>query len=154
MRRRVFILVLALFMGVVAFALMRGHTGTARRDVLAREMPELAWMRSELGLTDAQYESVSQLHAAYLPRCEAMCRRIADARADVEARARASREMTPDLQAALRRSAMTEADCRQAMLVHLYQTAAELEPEQAQRYLEAMVSVALETSHGESPAHR
>jgi DNA-binding transcriptional regulator/RsmH inhibitor MraZ len=127
---------------------MRSHKMEQRQETLLDSMPELSWVRSELKLSDDQFARVSELHAAYRPKCTEMCHRIAAARSKVEALARTGRELTPELEAALKEHAETEAECRRAMVQHMYETAATLEPDQAARYLETMLPLALEGTHG------
>lgn len=152
MKKGLLILALALVAGILAFWAMRSCKMVEHRHVLLDTMPELVWLRSELNLTDAQFAKVTALHAGYRPKCAEMCARIAEARGKVEALAKAGREVTPELEAALREHADTHAECQQAMLRHMYETAATLEPDQAARYLETMLPLALEFSHGQSPS--
>ncbi len=151
MKKGLLIVALALVAGAVAFWSMRSSRMAGHHDVRLDSMPELAWVRSDLKLTDEQLAKVTQLHAAYRPKCVDMCDRIATARGKVEALAKAGRGVTPELQAALREHADTHAECQQAMLRHMYETAAALDPDQATRYLETMLPMALEFSHGQSP---
>lgn len=148
MRKGLTVLAIALLGGILAFWLMRSHKMAGQHETLLDSMPELSWMRSELKLTDDQFARVSALHAAYRPKCMEMCGRIAAARTKVETLARASREVTPELEAALKEHAETDAQCRRAMVQHMYETAAVLEPDQAARYLETMLPLALQGAHG------
>jgi Spy/CpxP family protein refolding chaperone len=150
MKKRLGILVLALVAGIAAFWSMRSCKMAARNGVLLDSMSELAWVRSDLKLTDAQFAKVAELHAAYRPNCVEMCRRIAEVRGKVEELAKASRSVTPELEAALREHAETHAECQQAMLRHLYETAATLDPDQARTYLETMLPMAMDSTHGGS----
>ncbi|WP_035610438.1 periplasmic heavy metal sensor [Haloferula sp. BvORR071] len=149
MKKGLTILILALLGGVLAFCLMRSHKMAERQETLLDSMPELSWLRSELKLSDDQFARVSELHAAYRPKCMEMCQRIAAARSKVETLARASREVSPELEAALKEHAETDAQCRRAMVQHMYETAAVLDSDQAARYLETMLPLALEGSHGD-----
>jgi hypothetical protein len=150
MKRGFLILALALVAGALAFWAMRSRKMAERNEVLLDSMSELAWVRSELKLSDAQFAKVAELHAAYRPKCVEMCRRIAEARGKVEALAKASNVITPELEAALREHAETHAECQQAMLRHLYETAATLDPDQAKSYLETMLPMAVDSTHGGS----
>lgn len=151
MKKGLFILALALVAGAAAFWSMRSCKMAEHHEVLLDSMQELVWLRDDLNLSDAQWAQVTELHAAYRPKCVEMCDRIASARSKVEALAKAGRGVTPELQAALREHAETHAECQQEMLRHMYETAAALEPDQATRYLETMLPLALEFSHGQSP---
>lgn len=134
---------LALMAGVLAFFLMRSHKMSAHDGVLLDSMPELKWMKNDLKLTDDQFAKVSELHLAYRPVCVDLCARISAAHEKVESLAQVSRGMTPELETALREHATTHAECQQAMLEHIYRTAALLEPEQSTRYVESVLPTAL-----------
>ncbi len=43
-------------------------TAPARAEMCS-PAPELAWLKQEFKLDDAQFERVRQLHAGYLPQC-------------------------------------------------------------------------------------
>lgn len=152
MKKALLLLVVAFVSGLAAFYFMRSYKLADRGGVMLDSMPELAWVRTELKLTDEQFAKVSQLHADYRPRCEEMCRQIAEARADLEAIALKSREVGPDLQAAIRQHAETRERCRQAMFRHMYDTAAVLDEDQAARYLETMLPFA--TDHAAAAGTR
>lgn len=146
MKKGLVILVIALLAGITAFWLMRSQKQADRGVNLIDSMPELTWMEKELGLSDEQLAKVSALHTAYRPECDRMCGLIADSGEKVAKLASAGREVSPELEAAIREHAQVEADCRKAMVAHLYRTAAALNPDQASRYLDAMLPYALDTA--------
>lgn len=147
------ILFVALFAGLVAFCTMRWHKAAefSHGDGIALDaMLELAWLRSELNLNEEQFVRVRELHTAYRPKCTEMCRRIAEAHEKIEGFASAHRVITPEYKAALNEHAALHVECQEAMLKHLYETAATLDPEQSKRYLETMLPFALDFTHSES----
>ncbi len=146
MKKGLLIFVLALVTGIACFCVTRFHCHYAHKEVLLDSMPELAWLRAELKLTDDQFAKASELHAAYRPTCEEMCHNITQSQARLESLARSGRGMTPDLLEAIRDNARVHAECQQKMLEHLYQTAALLDEKQAARYLQTMVPHALDSS--------
>ena len=149
-RRVIIVMVVALVAGVCAFTWMRSQRIPHRdSSILLETMPELAWLRSELKLTDSQFTQVSKLHAAYLPECAEMCQRIADAHVRLNEAARGKSEVTSELKSAVEDHAKTHAECQERMLVHLYETARILDSKQAERYLEIMLPYALDFSHSE-----
>ncbi len=154
MKKGLIILMCALVAGAGTFWVTRCHQQAARQEVLLDAMPELAWLRGELHLSDAQFAQASALHTAYRPQCAIMCCRIAEARARLEAIAQGARGMTPELTDAIREHARVRAECQQKMLDHLYQTAALLDDSQAARYLAKVLPQALEsTSQGPASCH-
>jgi small-conductance mechanosensitive channel len=108
------------------------------RAMCAEPDAELRWLQEEFQLSDAQYARVKALHAAYAPRCNRMCERIAQANARLEALINASREVTPALAAATQEAALTQADCRREMLAHVYEAGEVMSPANRARYLEMM----------------
>lgn len=150
--KRIFLLLLAaLLAGIVAYTGARfWPAAPARGGILLDEMNELTWLGQELALTQAQMEAVAKLHHEYRPKCEEMCARIQEAENRLTAVAARSRTTTPELSAAIHEAARVRAECQEAMIGHLYQTAALLEPAQAERYLAAMLPLALGTTTSES----
>jgi hypothetical protein len=121
MRRGYLFLILAVMAGAVAFCVTRTRVMTENRGLLMGPMSELAWVRND---------------------------RISKAREKVEALANESPVMTPDLEAAIRAHAETRAECEQAMVRHICETAAVMEKPQAERYMEKMLPFALDSSPG------
>ncbi len=152
MKKGLIFLGIILMAGVASFCLMRSHKMAERQALLRDCLPELAWVRTELKLTDGQLEKVTALHTAYLPKCTEMCRRIAAAGEKVSVAAKGSREMSPELGAAIREHSETRSQCQQEMIRHIYETAAILDKDQASRYLEAMLPFALECDPSKSGA--
>jgi hypothetical protein len=146
MKKGLLLLVLALAAGIVAFCITRSHQQSVHKEVLLDSMPELAWLRTELKLTDDQFAKASALHAAYRPTCATMCRNIAEAHEKLETLARSGRGMAPELDAAIRDHARVHAECQRKMLEHLFETANLFDDKQAARYLETMVPHALDST--------
>lgn len=156
MKKGLLILATALLAGLIAFCLMRSHTIARSGGNLLDSMPELAWVRTDLKLTDAQFAKVTELHVAYRPKCMEMCRRISEAHEKMEGLTAKQRKETPELDAAIREHALIHAECQQAMLKHLYETAAVLDEKQGSRYLETMMPYALDftpSAAGNVPSH-
>jgi hypothetical protein len=144
MKKALFILSLALLSGVVAFCLMRQHRMSAHHGgPLLDSMPELAWVRTDLHLTDGQFAKVSDLHVAYRPKCVELCRCMEESRTKLEALSRKERGVTPELETAIDENARVRSRCQAAMLKHIYDTAAVLDRNQADRYLTTMIPYAL-----------
>lgn len=149
MKKGILVLVLAIVAGVAAFCLMRSHKVEASRGVLLDNMPELAWLHTDLKLTDSQFAKVTELHVAYRPQCVEMCHRILEAHERLDRAAQAGEAVTAELKAAITDHARIHAECQEAMIEHLYRTAAVLDRDQAKRYLKTMLPFALDFSHSE-----
>ncbi len=78
-----------------------------------------------------------------------MCRRIAEAHEKITTLASTTRVIAPEYHAALKAHADLHAECQESMLRHLYKTATVLNPDQAERYLKAMLPFALDFSQSE-----
>ena len=146
MKKGLTILIVALLAGVVAFMLTRTHQRAVQSEVLLDSLPELAWLRTELKLSDEQFGKASELHKAYRPTCAEMCRNISEAHARLSTLAQGGSGMTPELNAAIQNHARVHAECQAKMLEHLYQTAALLDERQAKRFLQATIPHALDSS--------
>ncbi len=153
MNKLILLLVLAMVAGMTAFCVMRWRSGAVHSHPIglaSDAMQELAWLRTELQLSDEQFAKVKELHAAYRPRCGEMHRRISEAHEKIESFAQTHRVITPEYKAALKDHADIHVECQEEMLRHLYATAALLNEDQAQRYLEAMLPFAMDFTHSES----
>ena len=104
----------------------------------AAEENGLRWLRTEYALDDATWTRIEALHRAYYPKCAEMCGRISEANERVAAQLRSADRMTPEVEAALRAAEATHADCRAALLRHIYEVAALMPPDKARRYLDEM----------------
>ena len=153
MKKGILVLLAGLLAGTVAFCAMRWHNERHRHasaGIVLDAMPELEWLKRDLELNDEQFSKVRELHLAYRPECTEMCRRIAGAHEKTEAISKANREITPEFKTALQDHADIHVKCQEAMLKHLYRTAATLNPPQAERYLKTMLPFALDFTHSES----
>jgi hypothetical protein len=150
MNRLLVALGLSLLAGVLAFFAMRSHALKDRSNaLLVDQQPELAWLKSELQLKDAEISKVRAMHLEYRPKCLEMCKRIAQARMNLQAVSQSERAWTPALERAILEHAKVQADCKREMLKHLYDTAAVLRPEKAERFLQATLPAALGGYHGD-----
>ncbi|MCH1503783.1 MAG: periplasmic heavy metal sensor [Verrucomicrobiales bacterium] len=143
------ILMLALIIGAASFFVVKSHKAQAQHEVLIDNLPELEWVRDELNLSNEQFAKVSELHIDYRPICEKMCHRIRKAHERLENVSRDVDRLTPELKAAIEDHARIHAESQQAMIEHLYETAAVLDDAQAARYLKMMLPFALDFSHSE-----
>ena len=97
--------------------------------------PELAWLKSEYHLSDAQFAEVVRLHDAYKPKCAEMCRRIDEQNARVQKLLAATNTVTPEIKQALAEAAQLRAECESAMMQHFYEVSQAMPSDQGKRYL-------------------
>jgi hypothetical protein len=148
MKKGLLILAAAMMAGILAFFLSRGQPSAKTDPVLLDSLPELAWLRTDLGLTDEQFSKVEQLHLDYRPVCAGMCRRIAESETAVAKLAGTQGGMSDQLAAAIENHGHVIAACKRSMLEHLYQTASLMDERQARRYLEVSLPLALDSARG------
>jgi hypothetical protein len=136
----IFILLGAFAVGLIAFYACNFLGTRELRDMAAAPNGELQWLRREFHLSDAQSKNIESLQTAYAPVCNEMCRRIMEANAKVDQLVSDSREVTPELEAAIREAGIVQQDCRTQMLAHIYRVSAQMNPAEGQRYLRMMKS--------------
>ena len=135
MKKGAVILLLGLFLSAAAFAGFY-YLGTARcRAMMRQPQPELAWLKKEFNLSDAEFARISQLHQAYLPKCRERCRRIEEQSAKLEQLLTQSTNVTPEIHAVLNERGKMRADCEAEMLQHFLEVSRTMPSEQGRRYL-------------------
>jgi hypothetical protein len=82
MKRTFLILTLGVAVGVATHCLYFGLNQPGATDTLDGQ---LAWMKSELQLTDAQYARIRELHQASSPRLRAMAAQVAQLQSEFTA---------------------------------------------------------------------
>ena len=135
MKKGVFILLLGLAVAAAAYGCMYLVCTSPARHLEQSSQPELAWLKAEFNLRDAEFKRVSELHAAYLPQCAAMCRQVAAQNQRLKALLAASNQMTPEIEAAVAESARLRGQCQRNMLAHFYEVSRTMPPAQGRRYL-------------------
>lgn len=146
MKKGLLILAAAIMAGILAFFLSRSQPVGDTDTVLLDSMPELAWLRTDLKLSDEQYSKVEQLHRDYRPVCAEMCRRIAESEATVAKHASEQSGMSDDLAKSIENHGHVIAECKRGMLEHIYKTAAMMDENQSRRYLEVALPLALNST--------
>jgi len=135
MKKSALILLLGLLVSTAAFSGFY-YLGTAScREMMREPRPELAWLKKEFHLSDAEFTRISQMHDAYLPQCRERCLRIAQQDGRLQELLAAATNMTPEIQNLLAERAKTRADCEAEMLKHFLAVSRTMPPEQGRRYL-------------------
>ncbi len=134
---------LALILGLGLLACVAGyfgayvlHAGSAAGAMRSGTAPELAWLKEEFHLSDAEFDRIAKLHAAYKSHCAEMCRRIDTANAEVKEALAKSDHVTPEIEQKLAAAEQLRVECHTAMLQHFYAVSQSMPPEQGRRYLE------------------
>jgi hypothetical protein len=135
MKKGGLILLLGLVLGAASFFGFY-YLGTAScRDMINRPQPELAWLKKEFNLDDAEFSRVSQLHEAYLPRCAERCRRIELQNQKLQELLRQTTTVTSEIKDLLVERGKMRAACEAEMLGHFIEVSRTMPPEQGRRYL-------------------
>ncbi|MFO1511993.1 MAG: periplasmic heavy metal sensor [Verrucomicrobiota bacterium] len=155
MKRPWLIILGGLALAVCAYLCIYFGKTAAERSVERSDRPELAWLQMEFHLTDAQLARVMELHNAYAPKCDEMCRAIDAKNAEIQRLLSATNVITPEIKQALAQAAEIRAECETSMLDHFYKVAQTMPAEQGKRYLDWVQSQTLKPSKmmpGQSPA--
>lgn len=136
MKKAGLILLAGLLLCTAAFAGFY-YLGTASSRAMMNEPePELAWLKKEFKLTDADVAGVTKLHEAYLPQCAQRCMKIAELNGKLEQLLSHTSAVTPEIQSVLAERAKVRAECEAEMLNHFLEISRSMPPEQGQRYLQ------------------
>jgi len=135
MKRGGFILVLGLVAAAAAYACVYLACTSSARSLQRSDKPELAWLKEEFHLSDAEFKRVSDLHVAYLPQCREMCQQIDAQNVQLKKLLAEAPNVTPQIDAALAESARLRTECQRMMLRHFFQVSQTMPQEQGRRYL-------------------
>jgi hypothetical protein len=99
---------------------------------------DLAWLRQEFRLSDAEMTRVRALHAGYLPKCAEMCQKIAAKKRELETALAGATNLTATAEQKLSELGALRAQCQTEMLRHFAEVSQAMPPEQGRRYLAEM----------------
>jgi len=135
MKRAVIILLLGLAGGALGFCALYFRSTTEHRALLHSPAPELAWLKHEFQLNDAEFQHIADLHQGYKPRCEEMCRRIAEKKSEMRQLLAAGETNTVAWEQKLAEASTLRLQCQTNMLLHFISVSRQMPPEQGRRYL-------------------
>jgi len=135
MKKGVLILVLGLLAAAAAYGCIYFVCMAPARSLQQSDKPELAWLKEEFKLSDAEFKRVSELHAAYLPQCRDRCREIDAQNVKLQTLLSGATNMTPEITTALTESSRLRSECQMMMLRHFFQVSQTMPPEEGRRYL-------------------
>lgn len=144
MKRSPLVVLMALILGAGIFA---AAFQLSHRFCTARNAPadDLAWLRQEFQLSDAELARVRTLHEGYLPKCAEMCRQIAAKKREVESTFAGTTNLTDEARQKLSELGALRAQCQAQMLEHFVEVSRAMPAAQGQRYLAEMQRVTLGT---------
>jgi NADP-dependent 3-hydroxy acid dehydrogenase YdfG len=134
---------LIIVMGALALcgAIFAGSYFTARHATMVcctRSADDLSWLQTEFHLTDPEMARIRDLHQGYLPKCGAMCAKIAAKKGELDALLGNSTNITDEAQAKMNELAALRAQCQAQMLQHFLAVSQAMPPEEGKRYLDEM----------------
>ena len=153
MKKGILILVLGLAAAAAAYGCVYFACMSSARSLQQSDKPELAWLKEEFNLGDADFKLVSELHTAYLPQCREMCREIDAHNVKLQKLVADATNMTPEITAVLSESARLRSECQTMMLRHFFQVSQTMPPEQGRRYLSWVKEKAFLPDYGMNAAH-
>lgn len=135
MKRAAIILFLGLAGAVGAYCALYFHSTTRHREILESPAPELAWLKDEFHLGDAEFQRITDLHDGYQPHCKEMCHRIDKKNAELKALLETTNVLTAEIEQKLVESAQLRVECQKQMLQHFLEVSRQMPAEQGRRYL-------------------
>ena len=108
--------------------------------MLTQSGSEMEWLRREYHLSEAQFSRIRELHREYAPKCDLMCEKIAKANDRLDQLIKTSKTFAPEVDSAMKECVTVQAECRRALLQHVYDVSAEMSPADGARYLQMMTA--------------
>jgi len=138
MKRSPIILLLVLVAGVAVFAASYVLAQRLCVKRVASSADELAWLRQEFRLSEAELTRIRELHDGYLPKCAEMCQQIAAKKRELETALAGATNITATAERKLSELGALRAQCQTQMLRHFSEVSQAMPPEQGRRYLVEM----------------
>ncbi len=135
MRRPWLIILAGLILAVGAYWGSYRAASSSWHAIETSQVPELAWLKAEFHLSDAEFARVSALHDGYLAGCAERCRQIDQKNTHLKHLLAMTNAITPEIERTLTEAALLRAECYKQMLDHFYQVSRTMPPEQGKRYL-------------------
>jgi Spy/CpxP family protein refolding chaperone len=148
MKKAIVILGVGLVAAVAGYSAFHFYSTACNREMLGDQTPELAWLKKQFHLTDAEYARITELHDAYLPACQERCRRIAAKDAELKELLTKTNSLSPEVETKLKEAAQLRVECQTAMLKHFYAVSQTMAPAQGQRYLAWVQEKTFLSDHG------
>ena len=136
-------LFIALLVGGAMFAVCFWTASRARVAAGSRQTDELVWLCHEFQLTDAEVARIRPLHESYLPKCVAMCARLAAKNRELADTMQGATNVTQEVERRLSEAAALRAECQAQMLRHFLEIARIMPTGQGARYLAEMQRLTL-----------
>ena len=133
--RAAIILILGVAAAVAGYCAVYFCSTSQHRALLDSPAPELAWLKREFRLSDAEFQRITKLHRGYLPRCGEMCARIADKNDEIRQLIGSTNADVRQIEQKLAEAGQLRLQCQSNMLHHFIAVSQAMPPEQGRRYL-------------------
>jgi hypothetical protein len=134
-KRAAIILLSGLALAAAAYAGTYFTTTAPTRAELCAPAPELAWLKQEFKLDDAQFAKISGLHVSYVAQCGERCRQIMSKNSALRDKIANSPTLTPEIEKEMSEIAQLRIDCQKEMFENSMAISREMSVEQGKRYL-------------------
>jgi Heavy-metal resistance len=143
MRRPLIIFASMLLAGAAVFFAGQRLAAQWCANHMARPTDDLAWLRQEFRLNNAELDRVRKLHEGYLPKCHEFCERIDVRRRELQGILASETNSPAAIEQKLIEIGTLRAHCQAAMLQHFREVSQVMPPEQGRRYLVEMQRLTL-----------
>ncbi len=143
MRRSLTIVLAVVLASAAVVALSSAITKRLCVQILLAPAGDLAWLRSEFRLSEAELARIRELHDGYLPKCRDFCERIDARKHELQALLALPTNATAAVEQKLIEVGTVRAQCQAAMLQHFREVSRVMPPEQGRRYLAEMQRLTL-----------
>ena len=140
MKKAVLILMLAVGSAFAGYWTYYQCATAPARSMLTKSGGEMEWLRHEYHLNDARFSRIRELHRKYAPKCDLMCEKIAKANDHLDQLIKANKTFSPEVDTAMNECVTVQAECRRALLRHVYEVSAEMSSKDGTRYLQMMTA--------------
>ena len=153
MKRAAIIFVLGLLAAMAGYCALYFRGTKQHRAMLESPAPELAWLKKEFQLGDAEFERIARLHDGYMPRCAELCRRIAEKNSELQQLVTGTNVDAGTVEQKLKEAGDLRVQCQQNMFNHFLEVSRQMPPEQGRRYLQWVQQRTLTPEHDMAQRH-
>jgi Spy/CpxP family protein refolding chaperone len=153
MKRAALILVVGLLAAVAGYCTLYYCGTKQRREMMESPAPELAWLKNEFKLGDAEIKRITELHEGYIPRCTELCRQIAKKNSELQQLLGGTNVDAKVVEQKLKEAGDLRVQCQQNMFNHFLEVSRQMPPEQSKRYLQWVQQRTLTPEHDMAQRH-
>ena len=153
MKRAALIVVAGLLAAVAGYCTLYYCGTRQQREMLESPAPELAWLKNEFKVGDAEFKRITELHEGYMPRCAELCRQIAQKNSEFHQLLGGTNVNPKAVEQKLKEAGDLRVQCQQNMFNHFLEVSRQMPPEQGKRYLQWVQQRTLMPEHDMARRH-